>query len=112
MEIDSQRYLFSQDWRRGALGLGSPASGDKSAMGNGMKRNLVDMLKGVACVAQLCPVLCYSTDCSPPGSSIHGIFQATILEWVAIPFSRGSSRPRYPPWIFCIAGGLFTILNI
>ena len=36
-------------------------------------------------------------DGSPPGSSVHGIFQARILEWVAIPFSRGSSRPRIKP---------------
>ena len=39
-------------------------------------------------VTQLGPTLCDSMDCSPPGSSIHGILQATILEWVAIPFSR------------------------
>ena len=45
--------------------------------------------------AQLCPTLCNTMDCSPPGSSVHWIFQARILEWVAIPFSRGSSRPRY-----------------
>ena len=44
--------------------------------------------------AQLCLTLCDSTDCSPPGSSVHGILQARILEWVAIPFSRGSSQPR------------------
>ena len=44
-------------------------------------------------VAQLCPTLCYSMDYSPPGPSVHGIFQARILEWVAIPFSRGSSQP-------------------
>ena len=42
--------------------------------------------------AQLCPTLCDPTDCSPPGSSVHRILQARILEWVAIPFSRGSSR--------------------
>ena len=40
------------------------------------------------------PTLCDPMDCSPPGSSIHGILQARILEWVAIPFSRGSSRSR------------------
>ena len=45
-------------------------------------------------VAQSCPTLCDPTDCSPPGSSVHGIFRAGILEWVAISFSRGSSRPR------------------
>ena len=41
-----------------------------------------------------CPTLCDSMNCSLPGSSVHGIFQAIVLEWIAIPFSRGSSRPR------------------
>ena len=45
-------------------------------------------------VAQSCPTLCHPMDCSPPGSSIYGIFQARILEWAAISYSRGSSRPR------------------
>ena len=45
-------------------------------------------------VAQLCPTLCDPMDCSLPGFSVHGIFQARILKWVAISFSRGSSRPR------------------
>ena len=45
-------------------------------------------------VAQSCPTLCNPIDCSLPGSSVHGIFQAIVLEWVAISFSRGSSRPR------------------
>ena len=45
-------------------------------------------------VAQLCLTLCDPMDCSLPGSSVHGILQARILEWVAISFSRGSSRPR------------------
>ena len=44
-------------------------------------------------VTQSCPTLCYSTDCSQPGSSVHGILQARILEWVAVPFFRGSSDP-------------------
>ena len=42
-------------------------------------------------VVQSCPTLCKLGDCSPPGSSVHGILQSRILEWVAIPFSRGSS---------------------
>ena len=46
--------------------------------------------------AQSYPALCDSMDCSPPGSSVHGIFQARILEWVAISSSMGSSRPRAP----------------
>ena len=41
-----------------------------------------------------CPILCDPVDCSPPGSSVHGILQARILEWVAVSFSRGSSPPR------------------
>ena len=45
-------------------------------------------------VAQSCPTLCDPMDCSLPSSSIHGIFQATVLEWIAISFSRGSSQPR------------------
>ena len=43
---------------------------------------------------QLCPTLCDPIDCNPPDSSVHGILQARILEWVAISYSRGSSRPR------------------
>ena len=43
---------------------------------------------------QSCPTLCDPMDCSPPDSSVHGILQARILEWVAMPFSRGSSWPR------------------
>ena len=44
-------------------------------------------------LSQLCPTLCNPVDCSPPGSSVHGILQARILEWVAIPLSRGSTDP-------------------
>ena len=47
--------------------------------------------------------------CSLPRSSIHGILQARILEWVAIPFSRGSSQPRDQTWVSCIVGRHFTI---
>ena len=50
-------------------------------------------------------------DCSLPGSSLHGIFQARVLEWAAIAFSRGSSRPRDQTQISCIAGRFFTILG-
>ena len=44
-------------------------------------------------LTQSCPTLCDPVDCSPPDSSVHGNLQARILEWVAIPFSRGSSQP-------------------
>ena len=46
-------------------------------------------------------------DCSPSGSSVHGILQARVLEWLASPFSKGSSWPREPT-NFCVAGGFFT----
>ena len=62
-------------------------------------------------VAQSCLILCDSVDCSPPGSSVHGILQARILEWVAIPFSRGSFQPRDQTWVSHTAGGFFTIWN-
>ena len=55
-------------------------------------------------LAQLCPTLCNPMDCSPPGSSVHEISQARILEWVAIPFSRGSSLPRDQTQVSWIAG--------
>ena len=55
-------------------------------------------------VAQLCLTLCDPMDCSPPASSVHGIFQARILEWIAFSFSRGSSWPRDQTRVSCIAG--------
>ena len=60
-------------------------------------------------VAQSCPTLCDPTDCSLPGSSVHGIFQARVLEWAAISFSRASSRPRDQTQVSCIAGRCFTL---
>ena len=58
--------------------------------------------------AQSCPTLYYPMDCIPPGSSVHGIFQGRILEWVAFPFSRGSSQPRDRTQVSRTAGGFFT----
>ena len=60
-------------------------------------------------VAQSCLTLCDPMDYSPPGFSLHGILQARILEWVAIPFSRRSSQPREKTRVSCIAGIFFTI---
>ena len=51
----------------------------------------------------------YPMDCSLPGSSVHGIFQARILEWVAIPFFRGSSQPTGKTLFSFIVGRFFTI---
>ena len=64
-----------------------------------------------SCLIQSCLILCDPVDYSPPGSSVHGIFQVSILEWVAISFSRGSSQPRgrtRVSGVSCIAGGFFT----
>ena len=57
---------------------------------------------------QLCLTLCDQTDCSLPGSSVHGILRTRTLEWVAIPFSKGSSQPRDQIWVSCIADRFFT----
>ena len=60
-------------------------------------------------VTQSCPTLCKPMDCTPPGSTVHAISQARILEWVAISFSRGSSQPRDWTQVSCIAGRFFTV---
>ena len=60
-------------------------------------------------VTQSCLTLCDPVDCSPPGSSVRGILQARILEWVAIPFSRGSSQPRDRSQVSHIAGRRFNL---
>ena len=69
-------------------------------------------------LAQLCPTLCDPINCSLPGSSVPGISQARILEWVVIPFSRGSSPPRDWPRSFgiscigrCNLGSLWLLLG-
>ena len=60
-------------------------------------------------VAALCLTPCGPVDCSPPGASVHGIFQARILEWVAIPSSRRSCQPRDRTQASCTGGGFLTI---
>ena len=59
-------------------------------------------------VAQSCLTLCDPMDCSLPGSSVHGIFQARILEWVVISFSRGLPNPGIEPESPALPGGFFT----
>ena len=60
-------------------------------------------------IAQSCPTLCDPMDCSLPGSSVHGIFHAIVLEWIAISFSRGSSQPRDQTQVSCVVDRRFTI---
>ena len=62
-------------------------------------------------VTQLCLTVCDPMDWSFPGSSVHGIIQARILEWVAMPFSNGFSWPSVWTWVSCFAGRFFTILS-
>ena len=59
--------------------------------------------------AQSCPTLCSPRDCRPPGSSVHGILQARILEWVAMSSSAESSRPRDRTQVSCTAGTLYCL---
>ena len=75
-----------------------------SATWEAQRENKVKVL-----VVQLCPTLWDPMDCSPPGSSVHEILQARVLEWVAISYSRGSSQPRDQTQVSCIAGRFFTI---
>ena len=63
-------------------------------------------------VTQSCPTLCNPMNCSPSGSSIHEILQARIMEWIAIPFSRGSSCPRDQTQVSCIVGRLFSFIDV
>ena len=60
-------------------------------------------------VTQSCPTLHDPMDCSLPGFSVHGIFQAIVLEWIAISFSRRSSRPRDQTRVSCIVDRHFTV---
>ena len=60
-------------------------------------------------VYQLCPTLCDPMDCSLPDCFVHGILQARVLEWIAIPFSGGSFQPRDQTWVSHIVGRFFTV---
>ena len=62
-----------------------------------------------ALVALWWPTLCDPTDCGPPGSSVHGLLQTRTLEWVAISFFRGPSRPRDRTRVSCVASRFFTV---
>ena len=67
-------------------------------VGKGMSLLFNTLSRLEVLVSQSCLTLCNPMDCSLPGSSVHGFLQARILEWVAIPFSRGSSQPRIWTW--------------
>ena len=75
--------------------------------GNWLTVSLPNLLLLFSC-SVVSDFFCNRMDCSSPGSSVYRISQARILEWVAIPFSRGSSRPRDQTRVSCIAGRFFT----
>ena len=68
---------------------------------------VVYVLRKCLC-AQLYLTVYSPVDCSLPGLSVHGILQARILVWIAVPCSRGSSQPRNQTQVSCVAGGFFT----
>ena len=75
----------------------------------------ITLIKVKVLVVQSCPTLCDPMACNPPGSSVHEILQAGILEWVAMPFSRGSSRPRDQTrvsYVSCTGGQVLYHLGI
>ena len=78
-----------------------------SSFSNGFLK--IHVLESESEVAQSCLTRSNPVDCSLPGSAVHGILQARILEWVAISFSRGSSPPRDRTQISHIAGRFFTV---
>ena len=63
-------------------------------------------------VVQSCPTFCNPMDCSLPGSSVPGIFQAIVLEWIAISFSNESSQPRDRTWVSHIVDRRFTVCDL
>ena len=110
---DSSRTINTREWtvipetirpaQRAHQPAGTAALYPQNSARHQVPLTLVHLtLKVKAWVAQSCPALCDPMDCSPLGSSVHGISQERILEWVAISFSRGSSWPRDWPCVSCI----------
>ena len=93
--LPNQPWRKEETWRRKSRPqVQAPLLGTRStsrASSNSVPPSLFHCLENNSEVAQSCPTLWDPMDCSLPGSSVHGIFQARILEWVAISFSRGSS---------------------
>ena len=94
------RELPKTPWQiRGRDGdAGAPSLGANWAL---LCNSLRTQVKGLVTQSRL--TLYNPVDCSPPGSSFHGILLARILEWVAMPSSRGSSQPKDRTWVSCMA---------
>ena len=87
---------WPQDWQRSIL-IPIPKNGITKECASHGTIALISHARKWSEVAQLCSTLCDPMDCSPPGSSVHGILQARILEWVAISFSRDLPNPGIEP---------------
>ena len=100
-------HVFWKEWM--ALSLKSEFYKSSSCSGRNPSHENHDLpLKVKVLITQLCSTLCNPMDHSPAGSSVQGILQASIVEWVAIPFSGASSQPRDRTLISCIADGFLT----
>ena len=95
--VSYKRHFHWQEERRGGNGLLLIKGFPFLIKGFTLNKSLCVPAKSL----QLCPILCDPMNCSPPGSSVHRILQARILEWAAMPFSRGSSGPRDPTRVSC-----------
>ena len=102
--LSSNKTLFKQAGSSERV-TGSKARGPQAARRN--KLQVADIFPSIHKIKE-CPTLWDPMDCSPPGSSVHGTFQARILEWFVISFSRGSSQPRDQTWVSWTAGRFFT----
>ena len=91
------------NWETNTGGFPGGASGKEPANAGNLKTQVQFLGWEDPLVAQPCLTLWDPVDCSPPGFSVHGIFQANILEWVAIFFCRGSSWPRGQTHISCVS---------
>ena len=99
---------FQADWnQRKPTFVGQ--SRDWICSGASQSLCLFSLWKSKSEIAQSCPTVCDHIDCSLPGSSMHGVFQASVLEWAATSFSRGSSQPRGRTRVSRIVGRRFTI---
>ena len=89
-----------------------PTSNAEEAEVEQFYEHLQDLLESESEVTQSCLTLCDLMDCSLPGSSVHGIFQVRVLEWVATSFSRESSQLRDRTRISCIPNEDETFVNL
>ena len=106
-QTTEEQRCFRNERREGHSG--NQAEDIEKSRGKVAVRSVLKSTPGSVIVTQSCCALRDPMDCSPPGSSVCGIFQARILEWVAMPFPRGSSQSKDQTWISCIEGGFFTV---